>query len=327
MLGWLLGIPVPLLIMWAPSWAWIVAANVLLGMNQGLAWSSTVVMKIDLVGPKQRGLAMGLNESAGYVAVSLAALASGYLAATYAIRPHVFLVGLALAILGTLLSLIFVRETKRFAELEASIHPQAAGPQKATFKQIFWLTSWKDETLFSVSQAGLVNNMNDGMVWGLFPIYFAAFGYSLSEIGLLASLYPAVWGLGQLATGAMSDRIGRKPMIVSGMLIQSAGILVALLNTSFIGLAASMILLGAGTAFVYPTLLAAIGDVADPTWRATSIGVYRLWRDGGYVVGALLAGLVSDAFGVEYAIGAVALLTAMSGGVSYVKMVETRVRV
>jgi len=325
--GWLLGLPVPLLIMWAPSWTWIVAANVLLGMNQGLAWSSTVVMKIDLVGPKQRGLAMGLNESAGYVAVSLAALASGYLAATYAIRPHVFLLGLAFAIVGTLLSIFLVKETKPFADQEAANHPSAVDPVKASFKQIFWLTSWKDKTLFSVSQAGLVNNMNDGMVWGLFPIYFAAVGYSLSEIGLLASLYPAVWGLGQLGTGALSDRVGRKPMIVIGMMMQSVGIAIALLNTSFIGLAASMILLGAGTAFVYPTLLAAIGDVADPAWRATSIGVYRLWRDGGYVVGALVAGVVSDALGVEYAIGSVALLTAMSGGISYFKMEETRVRV
>ena len=321
--GWLVGIPVPLLIMWAPSWSWIVAANLLLGINQGLAWSSTVVMKIDLVGPKQRGLAMGLNESAGYVAVSLAALASGYIAAAYSIRPHPFYLGVAFALLGLFLTVFFVKETRGHAELEARQFEETDLVGRPSFVRIFRMTSWENPNLFSVSQAGLVNNLNDGMVWGLFPIYYASLGLGLKEIGLLAALYPAIWGLGQLGTGVWSDRIGRKPLIVSGMLIQAAGIGLLMTGHSFVILATSMILLGIGTAFVYPTLLAAIGDVVHPNWRATSIGVYRLWRDGGYVIGALLAGFLSDVFGLEWAIGTIAVLTATSGIISSMVMKET----
>jgi MFS family permease len=321
--GWLVGIPVPLLIMWAPSWSWIVAANLLLGINQGLAWSSTVVMKIDLVGPKQRGLAMGLNESAGYVAVSLAALASGYIAAAYSIRPHPFYLGVAFALLGLFLTVFFVKETRGHAELEARQFEETDPVGRPSFVRIFRMTSWENPNLFSVSQAGLVNNLNDGMVWGLFPIYYASLGLGLKEIGLLAALYPAIWGLGQLGTGVWSDRIGRKPLIVSGMLIQAAGIGLLMTGHSFVILATSMILLGIGTAFVYPTLLAAIGDVVHPNWRATSIGVYRLWRDGGYVIGALLAGFLSDVFGLEWAIGTIAVLTATSGIISSMVMKET----
>jgi len=322
--GWLIGIPVPLLIMWAPSWSWVVAANLLLGINQGLAWSSTVVMKIDLVGPKQRGLAMGLNESAGYVAVSLAAFASSYIAAAYSIRPYPFYLGLLFAVLGLLFTVVFVRETKAFAALEARQEGNGGEADKPSFARVFRITSWENPTLFSVSQAGLVNNLNDGMAWGLFPIYFASLGLGLKEIGLLAALYPAVWGLGQLGTGALSDKVGRKPLIVWGMTIQAAGIGLILLGHSFIILSLSMILLGVGTALVYPTLLAAIGDVVHPSWRASSIGVYRLWRDGGYVVGALLAGILSDQFGIGWAIGTIGVLTALSGGVSGIIMKETK---
>lgn len=329
--GWLIGLPVPLIVMWAPTWSWIVFANILLGINQGLAWSSTVIMKIDLVGPRQRGLAMGLNEAAGYVAVSLAALASGYIAAAHSLRPEPFYLGVVFALAGLLLSIFLVRETGGHAELEASERSARdadrtgldTSPGDVSFADVLLRTSWKDRTLFSVSQAGMINNLNDGMAWGLFPLYFATLGVSVGNIGLLAALYPAVWGLGQLGTGALSDRVGRKPIIVAGMFVQAAGIGLMLTGSSYAFLAAAMILLGLGTALVYPTLLAAIGDVAHPTWRATSIGVYRLWRDGGYVVGALLAGFLADLFGVLAAIGAIGALTAFSGVISVVVMEET----
>jgi MFS family permease len=321
--GWLFGLPVPFLLMWAPTWSWIVAANLLLGANQGLAWSATIIMKIDLVGSRQRGLAMGLNEAAGYVAVSLAALASGYLAATYSIRPQPFYLGVAFAVIGLLLSVFLVRETGGHARLEAEDWDSSREDDGKSFAEVLLLTSWKDRSLFSVSQAGMVNNLNDGMAWGLFPLYYASLGRSLEEIGFLAALYPAVWGVGQLGTGALSDRTGRKPMIVAGMLVQAAGIGLMFVGTDFWLLAAAMVLLGLGTAFVYPTLLAAIGDVAHPDWRASSIGVYRLWRDGGYVVGALLAGVLSDALGLLWAIGCIALLTALSGLTAALVMEET----
>lgn len=319
--GWLFGLPVPVLVMLAPSWEWIVFANVLLGVNQGLAWSSTVIMKIDLVGPRQRGLAMGLNEAAGYVAVALAALASGYVAAAYALRPEPFYLGVVFATLGLLLSAFAVPETREHARLEATTwDDDRAAP---SFGQVLLLTSWKDRSLFAVSQAGLFNNLNDGIAWGLFPLYFAALGYGIGEVGLLAAIYPAVWGFGQLGTGALSDRVGRKPLVVLGMLVQAAGIGVMLGGASFALLALAMGLLGAGTALVYPTLLAAIGDVAHPSWRASAVGVYRLWRDGGYVVGALGAGLVADALGLGWAIGAAGALTAASGFVALLVMRET----
>ena len=327
--GWLFGIPVPFLLIAAPSWTWIVFANVLLGVNQGLAWSTTVIMKIDLVGPRKRGLAMGLNEAAGYVAVSLAALASGYIAATYSLRPHPFYLGVVFALAGLLLTIFFVRDTIDHARLEARTWDRRANHENSdeaevrSFSHVLLLTSWKDRALFAVSQAGMVNNLNDGMAWGLFPLYYAALGMSVEKIGVLAALYPAVWGLGQLGTGMLSDRLGRKPLIVAGMWIQAVGIGLMLLGDAFALLVWAMVLLGLGTALVYPTLLAAIGDVAHPSWRGASVGVYRLWRDGGYVAGALAAGLLADLFGMEWAIGAIGALTALSGIVVGLVMYET----
>ena len=319
--GWIVGLPVPLMVMWAPAWEWIVIANVLLGINQGLAWSTTVIMKIDLVGPRQRGLAMGLNEAAGYLAVSLAALTSGYVAAAYSLRPEPFYLGIAFALAGLLLSLLLVRDTRDHARLEsADWDDDNAAP---SFSEVLLLTSWKNRTLFSVSQAGMINNLNDGMAWGLFPLYFAALGMSIEDIGLLAALYPAVWGIAQLGTGALSDRLGRKSLIVAGMWVQATGIGLMLLGQSFWLLAAAMILLGLGTAMVYPTLLAAIGDIAHPIWRGSSVGVYRLWRDGGYVAGAVLAGVLADVWGLEWAIAAIGSLTLGSGIVSALVMKET----
>ena len=325
--GWLFGVPVPLLVMAAPSWEWVVFANVLLGINQGLCWSTTVIMKIDLVGPLRRGLAMGLNEAAGYGAVSLAALASGYLAATYALRPQPFYLGVAFALAGLLLSVLFVRESHSHARLEARQAAPAASSgaiqHQPSFRDVFWLTTWKDRALSAVSQAGLVNNLNDGMAWGLFPLFFAAAQLGVAEIGWLAAIYPGVWGVSQLATGALSDRYGRKGMIVGGMWTQAVGIGVLLITEGFFPWAAAMALLGLGTALVYPTFLAAISDVAHPSWRASALGVYRLWRDLGYAVGALVAGLLSDLFGVSLAIAAIGLLTFGSGLVVLMRMHET----
>ncbi len=322
--GWLFGLPVPILIMLAPSWEWVIAANVLLGINQGLCWSTTVIMKIDLVGPTRRGFALGLNEASGYLAVAAAALASGYLAAAYGLRPAPFYLGIAFAIAGLLLSLVFVRESHGHARHEAAqLHEAADRPPAPSFWDIFWLTSWRDRALRATSQAGLVNNLNDGMAWGLFPLYFAAAGLDVRRIGILAALYPGVWGITQLGTGALSDRLGRKGMIVAGMWVQAIGILLIGLTTGFLPWAAGAVLLGLGTALVYPTLLAAIGDVAHPEWRASSVGVYRLWRDGGYALGALLAGIVADLMGLRWAIAAIAALTFVSGLVVATTMYET----
>ncbi len=322
--GWLVGLPVPFLIMWAPSWRWIVFANVLLGVNQGLCWSTTVIMKIDLVGPRQRGLAMGLNESAGYLAVSLAALASGYIAAAYGLRPYPFFLGVGFALAGLLLSMGFIHETHGHARLEARQHGKEE--EGLRFWEVFRLTSWKDKTLFALSQAGLVNNLNDGMAWGLFPLYFAATGLSVEQVGVLAAVYPALWGLGQLITGALSDRTGRKPLIVLGMTLQGAGILLLVVWKGYSPWLLAMALLGVGTAMVYPTLIAAVSDVAHPAWRASAVGVYRLWRDMGYVLGALLAGLVADRLGMEAAITGIGLLTLASGALSALLMRETHRR-
>ncbi len=325
--GWLIGLPVPILLMLAPSWGWILFANVLLGLNQGLCWSTTVIMKIDLVGPVRRGLAMGFNEAAGYVAVALAALASGYLAATYALRPQPFVLGLVFAVLGLLLSVFFVRESREYATYEATQlqkpESRKGEEESSSFAKIFWLTSWNNRSLFAVSQAGLVNNLNDGMSWGLFPLYFAAQGLSLGQIGLLTATYPAVWGLGQLGTGVLSDHVGRKGMIASGMGVQGIAILLIVVMHGFVPALVSAVLLGIGTALVYPTLLAAIGDVAHPSWRSTAVGVYRLWRDSGYAVGALLAGVLADLLGTSWAIGVVGGLTLMSGIVVVTVMRET----
>ena len=324
--GWLVALPIPALLIWGPNWWWVVAANVLLGVNQGLTWSTTVIMKIDLVGPARRGLAMGLNEAAGYGAVAITALTTGYLAAAHGLRPAPFLLGAAYIALGLGLSAAAVRETHGHARHEAAGHVAAAdhlGGHLST-RQVAWLTSFRERALSAACQAGMVNNLNDGLAWGVFPILFARHGLAVGQIGVLAALYPAVWGAGQLATGALSDRIGRKWLIAAGMGVQAAAIALVALGTTFTTWAVTAVLLGAGTAMVYPTLLAAIGDVAHPTWRARSVGVYRLWRDGGFAVGALLAGVVADAFGILAAIWVVAALTAASGLVVAVRMYETR---
>jgi MFS family permease len=314
--GWLVAVPVPFLLMWAPSWMWVLFANVLLGISQGLTWSTTVIMKIDLAGPERRGLAMGLNEFAGYVAVAASALVTGAVASTYGLRPQPFYAGVGFATIGLLLSALLVRETKHHVGLV----PHDGAPSQ---RRIFALTSVLDKNLSSVCQAGLVNNLNDGMAWGLFPIFFAASSMSLVQIGWLAAIYPGVWGIGQLFTGALSDTLGRKWLIVFGMWAQAFGIGATALSHAFTGFAIGGVLLGVGTAMVYPTLLAAIGDVAHPTWRASAVGVYRLWRDLGYAIGALLAGIVADALGVGSAIWLIAGLTFGSGLVAALRMQET----
>ena len=322
MAGWLVAAPVPFLLMWAPSWSWILGANVLLGISQGLTWSTTVIMKIDLAGPKNRGLAMGLNEFAGYFAVALSALATGFIAAEVGLRPQPFYLGAGFVLLGTLLSVFAVRETLHHVAHESKLAGTAAH-DTVSQSEVITRTSFTDPDLSSVSQAGMVNNLNDGMAWGLFPLVFAAAGMSLQQIGWLAAIYPAVWGMGQLVTGAWSDRIGRKGLIVAGMWTQAAGILAVALGSGFWVFVLGAVLLGLGTAMVYPTLLAAIGDVAHPSWRASSVGVYRLWRDMGYAVGALLAGLVADAFGLSAATFTIAALTFASGVVVAARMRET----
>lgn len=322
--GWLIGLPVPLLLIWAPSWAWVVVANVLLGVNQGLTWSTTIIMKIDLVGPAKRGLAMGFNEAAGYLAVALTALATGFIAASHGLRPAPFYLGLAYAGLGLALSAIVVRETHGHAKHEAASHTARAELHgELSTREIVVITSFREKALSSCSQAGLVNNLNDGLAWGLFPLYFAANGLSVARIGVLAAAYPAVWGFGQLLTGGLSDRIGRKWLIAGGMFTQAIAIALIAATTGFWVWAVCAVMLGAGTAMVYPTLLAAIGDVAHPSWRARAVGVYRLWRDSGFAVGAILAGVVADLMGLTAAIGTVAAVTAASGLVVAVRMYET----
>jgi MFS family permease len=320
--GWLIGLPVPLLIIAAPAWAWVVVANVLLGINQGLTWSTTVVMKIDLVGPARRGLAMGLNEAAGYGAVALTALATGWIAAEVGLRPGPFLLGLAYAVIGLAVSALFVRETRGHVELERA----SGGDEQLPWGTVFARTSFRDPSLSAASQAGFVNNLNDGMAWGLLPLFYAAAGLSIAEIGILAAVYPAVWSLTQIGTGALSDSVGRKPLIVGGMLLQAAAIAVIAGSSSFVPWLLASAALGLGTAMVYPTLLAAVADVAAPTWRASAVGVYRLWRDLGFAAGALVAGLAADALGMPAAIGLVAGLTGLSGLVVLIRMRETRVR-
>ena len=295
--GWLVAAPVPFVLMWAPTWSWVLFANVLLGISQGLTWSTTVIMKIDLAGPEKRGLAMGLNEFAGYFAVAGAALATGFVASNWGLRPEPFYLGIGFVACGLLLSFFLVRETKHFADHEASLHGGTEQAGLPSQREIFWRTS--------------------------FPIFFAAHGMTLRQIGWLAATYPAVWGIGQLYTGALSDRIGRKGLIVGGMWLQSTAIAVLTVSNSFSGFATGAVLLGAGTAMVYPTLLAAIGDVAHPAWRASAVGVYRLWRDLGYAVGAILAGLVADLFGIAMSMWLIAGLTFMSGVVVLIRMRET----
>jgi MFS family permease len=310
-LGWLLALPVPVMIALAPGWWMIVAANVFLGLNQGFAWSMTVVMKIDLVGPRRRGLALGLNESAGYVGVALAAFATGALAATYAPRTLVWAGAALVAGLGTVVSLLFVRDTGAHVDEEQRRHGAAVA---SNLRAAFLRGTVSDRVLRACSQAGLVNNLNDALAWGLAPLYLAAHGASATEVGIVAAVYPAVWGFGQLATGALSDYTGRKPLIAAGMLVQAGALaLLAAGGGAFAPALGAAVLLGAGTALVYPTLLAAVSDVAQPVERAQLVGVYRFWRDFGFVVGALFAGVVADAFGTGAAILAVAALTAGSG--------------
>ncbi|WP_354644746.1 MFS transporter [Kitasatospora camelliae] len=324
--GWIIALPVPLLLIWAPTWGWVVFANVLLGVNQGLTWSTTVIMKIDLVGPARRGLAMGFNEAAGYGALAATAMGTGAIAAHWGLRPEPFLLGIAYAALGLGLSAFAVRETRDHARAEAALHRAPADPDhhgELTTGQIARTTSLTDKALSSASWAGMVNNLNDALAWGIFPLLYAAHGLSIARIGLLAALYPAVWGVGQILTGWWSDRIGRKHLITAGMLLQAAAIGLVAAGTTFPVWATAQVLLGAGTALVYPTLLAVIGDVAHPAWRARAVGVYRLWRDGGFAVGALLAGALADAWGLTTAIWAVAALTAAAGVMVAVRLYET----
>jgi MFS family permease len=328
--GWLFGLPVPFILIWAPSWGWIIAANLLLGVNQGLCWSTTVIMKIDLVGPKRRGFAMGLNEFAGYGAVALAALASGYLASVYGLRPVPFYLGIAFAIAGLILSLTLVRDTTEHAMLETRAH-QSTQNKSPSFSAVFAQTTFRDPTLSSVSQAGLINNLNDGMTWGLFPLLLSSYGLSVNQIGILAATYPAVWAFAQIATGALSDRWGRKWMIAVGMWIQAVAIWLIAATPTFLDdrlsrfwlWTSGAVLLGLGTALVYPTLLAAIGDVVHPGWRASAVGMYRLWRDLGYALGAVLSGIVADIFGLIWAVVAVGALTFASGVIVAIRMRET----
>lgn len=323
--GWLLALPVPLLIIWAPSWGWIILANVFLGISQGLAWSTTVTMKVDLVGPKQRGLAMGFNEAAGYGAVAITSLAAGALAEQYGLRPAPFLLGVFYSLLAIVLVVVFVRETHGFANLEAATSNDSAA--KLSGREISALTTWRDPSLASASQVGLINNLNFGLSWGAFPLLFTSKGLSVSEIGILVALYPAVWGVGQLVTGWLSDIWGRKPLIVGGMMLQAAGMGTVASVSTFGGWAVGAVVLGAGTATVYPSLLAVVGDVAHPSWRGRAIGIYRVWRDLGYAFGAVIGGVVAAYFGLSYAVWAAAALSLLSAMAAISRLRETNPQV
>jgi MFS family permease len=322
-LGWVFGLPVPFMIMWAPSWEWVIAANALLGINQGLAWSMTVIMKVDLVGPKSRGLAVGLNEFAGYLAVGVTAFLTGYLAARYGLRPTPIYLGVIYAVVGTVLSILLVRDTREHVRVEVNDNP---GETAAIgFWKVFALVSFRNRNLFAASQAGLVNNLNDGMSWGIFPLYFAAFGLGLERIGILKAVYPATWGILQIATGQLSDRWGRKGLIVAGMWIQAAALFFIALTREFQFWLLGSLLLGLGTAMVYPSLIAAVSDASHPSWRARSLSVYRFWRDLGYAIGALAAGIIADILGLSWAIATIAALTFVSGVVAALFMGEQRI--
>ena len=307
LLGWVLGLPVPFLLMYAPSWNWVIAANILLGVHQGFAWSATVVMKIDLAGERDRGLAMGLNEFAGYLAVALAAFFTGWIASEYGLRPYPFYLGVGLSVAGLLATLLLVRDTHAHVAAEAA---QSKAPRLA---HIFRDTSWRHRNLGSVTVTGLVNNLNDGMVWGLLPMFLVQKGFSLNEIGILAAVYPAVWGIGQLFSGRMSDFICKKDLLLWGMVLQGLALLGLAWVDSFAAFAALLALLGWGTAMVYPTFLASIAENTHPFDRAKSLGVFRFWRDMGYAIGALLTGVLADAFGIPTSIVAVGVLTVATG--------------
>ena len=317
-LGWLVALPVPFVIMWAPAWSWIIFANALLGISQGLTWSTTVIMKIDLVGPKSRGLAVGLNEFAGYFALAITAFVSGYIAQRYGMRPAPFYLGIVYCVIGLTLAMLLVRDTRAHVQLEAANH--VAPAQSLSFRQVFRLTTFGDRNLFAASQAGLVNNLNDGMSWGIFPLYFAAFGLSIERIGILKAAYPTIWSVLQTITGPLSDRWGRKGLIVAGMWVQASGLVLTAVSAAFTGWLIGSLLLGVGTAMVYPALLAVVSDVAHPSWRARALSVYRFWRDLGYAIGAVSAGLIADFFGLRWAIVAVAAVTFLSGTVVGVVM-------
>ena len=319
-LGWLVGLPVPFMLIAAPNWEWVIAANALLGINQGFAWSMTVIMKIDLVGPKSRGLAVGLNEFAGYLAVGVTAFLTGYIAQRHGLRPAPLYLGVAYALLGAALSILAVRDTRHHVRTEVAGHAQAA--ETMGFWQIFTLTSFRDRNLFAASQAGLVNNLNDGMSWGIFPLFFAAFGLGVERIGILKAIYPATWGILQVATGPLSDRWGRKGLIVGGMWVQASGLLLTAATTTFGYWFAGSLLLGIGTAMVYPSLIAAVSDASHPSWRARSLSVYRFWRDLGYAIGALSAGVIADTLGIGPAIRIVAALSFFSGAIVALLMRE-----
>jgi MFS family permease len=316
-LGWLASLPVPFMIIAAPDWGWIIAANALLGVSQGLAWSMTVIMKIDLVGPKSRGLAVGLNEFAGYLAVGLTALATGYIASRYGLRPAPIYLGIAYAVLGLALSVLLVRDTRAHVALELK---DARAGAAISFREVFALTTFKDRNLFAASQAGLVNNLNDGMSWGIFPLFYASFGLGVARIGVLKAIYPIVWGMLQVITGPLSDRWGRKGLIVAGMWVQAGGLFLTAATRDFAWWIAGSVLLGLGTAMVYPSLIAAVSDASHPAWRARSLSVYRFWRDLGYAIGALSAGLIADRFGLSWAIASIAAVTFLSGAVVAIVM-------
>ena len=322
--GWILAIPVPFVLILAPSWGWIIGANALLGLNQGLSWSMTVNMKVDLVGPSRRGLALGLNEAAGYLSVAAAAFATGVIADRYGLRPEPFYLGIVFAACGLGLSMLFVKDTRPHVAVETEQHEVA---ETTTLSVAFARTSWRDSRLFGISQAGFVNNLNDALAWGVFPLFFVSRGLSLQEVGILAAVYPLVWGALQMGTGWLSDLIGRSPLIIGGMLLQAVAISLAGMGDSFGPWLVAVALLGVGTAMVYPVLLAAIGDSVHPASRATYLGVYRFWRDAGAMIGALVAGVIADSLGFQSSIQVVAALTAASGILAAFTLGKQRVKV
>lgn len=317
--GWLIGLPVPFIMMAAPTWGWIVFANLLLGVNQGLCWSTAIIMKIDLVGPVGRGRATGLNEFAGYLAMALATIGSGWIAAQTALRPYPFYMGVVFAVAGLLMSLFLIRETRAYAQQEAAqYHGQQT--EKVSFKSVFLRVSWQDKRFFALSQAGLVNNLNDVVIWGMLPLLAIKAAISVEQAAVIGSTYLGVWGIAQLITGALSDQIGRKPLITGGLWVQAAGIALFVFTTQWLFAAAIM---GLGTAMVYPTLLAAMSDLAHPGWRASALGTYRLWRDSGYAFGAVVGGILSDIFSLQIAILVIALLTGLSAMITFFFLPET----
>ncbi len=313
-IGWVLALPIPILLIYANSWAWIVVANILLGISQGLTWSSTVVMKMDLVGEKQRGLAMGINEFAGYLAVGIVAFLTGYIAQNYGIRPYPFYIGIVISVLGLLLTLIWVKDTRTFVSQEAKTSTVSKT------ENVFWTTTFTDKTLSSVTQAGLINNLNDGMIWGLLPILLFQLDFNSHHIGIITAIYPTIWGLGQLVTGKLSDVLSKKKMLFWGMFLQGIGIILLPILNSFVGLALLSALLGIGTALVYPTFLSTIAQVTNPSQRAESVGIFRLWRDLGYAIGAIISGIMADVFGIQYAILFIGFLTILSAFVIQIRM-------